>query len=82
MKELIGDYGQNNICFKTGKQMLSKREAGEKINALKKHNTYNRLGKGNDKPKRAYYCESCGSYHVTHYGNVYKKKKPLKEIYR
>ena len=86
MKDFIGDYGQSKIRYTNGdicmcgKICLTQREAGEQLNRLKGHRTSSHIGRGNDKPKRSYYCRDCGFYHVTHYG-FQKKKGPMKEIY-
>lgn len=83
MKDFIGDFGQSKIKYCIcGKQCYTKREAGEQLSRLKGHRTSSHIGRGNTKPKRSYYCNDCGYYHVTHYGMQKKKKGPLKEFYR
>lgn len=66
MKDFIGDYGQSKICPKSGKVMLTQREAGSQLNSLKGHRTSSHIGRGTNKPKRSYFCDFCGAYHVTH----------------
>lgn len=58
------------VCWKTGKVCYSYREAHFQLNSWKR-----RRGKGRRKhiPKRAYRCEWCGLYHLTHlnhYGRI------------
>lgn len=81
-KEIIGDFGQSNICRATGKIMLTKREAGEQLGATRGHRTTSHIGRGTNKPKRSYYCNCCGYYHLTHLaqtkGTVMKKSVPYK----
>ena len=80
--ELIGDYGQKKICQRSGKVMLTKREAGSQLNSLKGHRTSSHIGRGTNKPKRAYFCDYCGMYHVTHLaqskGNSVRHATPYK----
>lgn len=81
-KEFIGDFGQTKVCSATGKIMLTKREAGEQLSSLKGHRTTSHIGRGTNKPKRSYYCDCCGYYHVTHFaqtkGTQMKKSVPYK----
>ena len=82
MKDVIGDYGQKKICQRSGKVMLTQREAGVQLNSMKKHRTSSHICRGTDKPKRSYYCEYCGMYHVTHLAQAksttMKKSVPYK----
>ena len=48
------------VCIESGKQCLSRRDAGILINRFRHH--YTVCGKY---PRRAYFCVSCGTYHVT-----------------
>ena len=60
------------ICQRTGKSCFSKREANETIAYFKtSHFKWNHRGK--NIPQRSYYCEYCGTYHITHF-----KKKSRK----
>lgn len=80
--EFIGDFGQSKIRYcVSGKQCLTQREAGEQLARLRGHRTTSHIGKSKDKPKRSYYCNECGFYHLTHYAQQ-KRKGPMKDIYR
>lgn len=80
----------DSYCKTTGKQCFTEREAGERLNFLKKG--WSRRGKKKQVPKRKYWCQECGYYHLTHLtcyafsehckGNIYKsaKQKKLKYI--
>lgn len=48
------------ICSYSGKQCLSRRDAGTIVNKFKRHHRYNEKY-----PRRVYYCASCGAFHVT-----------------
>ena len=55
-------FGQDVRCYFAGKICYTAREAGEVINGARRHHR-----NGKNIPRRKYYCETCGYYHVTHY---------------
>lgn|SRR5574344_191630 len=64
--DFIGDYRTGSVC-RCGKKCYTKADANAWLNNLKKHHcTASHIGKGGNVPKRAYYCELCGMYHLTH----------------
>ncbi len=64
MKDLSG----NDIrCFAEGKICYTEREAGIVINNAKRHHYGNDVKRGKNIPKRKYFCNVCGFYHLTHY---------------
>lgn len=75
------DFEKELRCESTGKICYTKREAGNAINGAKSH-----CNRSKKIPKRKYYCEECGCYHLTHYshyGNSIKKhhfNKKLSDI--
>ena len=55
---------EQKICPATGKVCYSQKEAGNVIRRLKRH----RVGHKNKTiPMRHYYCQECGTYHLTHW---------------
>lgn len=52
-------------CQQTGKTCFSKKEANETI-AYFKTNHFKWSHRGKNIPQRAYYCNYCGTYHLTH----------------
>lgn len=62
------------ICPATGKQMYSRKDAGDTVRSAKKNGRNKRV------PMRVYYCKACGAYHLTHYKTGFKHK--LDDAYR
>ena len=62
MKNYDGSYV---TCEDTGKICYSGREAGEIINSTKHHHRNDHLGRSKKFPRRKYYCNDCGYYHLT-----------------
>ena len=64
--------GEKRRCPATGKICYSRREAGSILNYPKR----NKFGR--NIPKRSFYCEECGTWHLTHlssFGGKRKKKR-------
>lgn len=59
------------ICKESGKYCYSKKEAGNMIRYFKKHRNFNK-----NIPKRSYFCNYCGTFHLTH---LKKKSKKIKK---
>lgn len=68
------------ICEKTGKRCYGQKDASNAIRCSKHSSNKKRI------PLRSYYCEYCGTYHLTHWASFqrfgekstkswYKKKK-------
>ena len=68
------DFENDIICESTGKICYSKKEAGKAINGAKKRH-YTDGHSAKKIPRRKYYCEKCGCYHLTHL-TFYKSDKP------
>ena len=66
-------FGREIRCESTGKICYTEREAGEILNMPKRHSHSNEI------PKRKYFCEKCGCYHLTHQ-TFYKSDKPQREF--
>lgn len=49
------------ICEATGKRCYSKKDANSAIHSAKNHSHKKRI------PFRSYYCDKCGTYHLTHF---------------
>ena len=60
------------FCPTTGKTCYSRRTAGDTLHWFKSHRVYK---KSKNRPMRAYICEFCGCYHLTHYKFKRGKKK-------
>lgn len=60
---------ERNYCPTTGKTCYTQREANGVINFYKSGHKWSYRGK--NIPKRSYYCNFCGTYHITHF----KKKR-------
>ena len=56
---------ERRFCEMTGKACFTKREASETI-AYFKSNRLKWNHRGKNIPQRSYYCEKCGTYHLTH----------------
>ena len=70
MQEIQG--GEKRFCETTGKICYSRREAGNILNYTKR----NKFGR--NIPKRCFFCEDCGTWHLTHltrFGERKTKKK-------
>ena len=50
-------------CSSTQKRCLTAREANAILNHVHRHG----ICRGQNIPRRKYYCEECQSYHLTHY---------------
>lgn len=76
------DFGRDLRCESTRKICYSKKEAGNAINRAKKHYHSDDESNASKKiPKRKYYCNKCGCYHLTSQ-SAYHKKERLQEKYR
>ncbi|MCF0241390.1 MAG: hypothetical protein HUK25_02060 [Treponema sp.] len=53
-------------CMETEKRCYSEREAGSILNSCRRHRTSDHCGRNKDLPRRKYWCNSCGHYHLTH----------------
>lgn len=77
---MLDENGKPVICESSGKRCFTREEAGRIINQKKR----NRMGK--EIPKRYYFCEECGMWHLTHLpgfcGNGRKRKRKMKDLYR
>ena len=71
-------FGRDLRCESTGKICYTEREAGIALNEAKKHH-YSDDNTSKEIPKRKYYCEKCGCYHLTHQ-TFYKSNKPQREF--
>jgi ribosomal protein L32 len=60
---MIAEIEEKRFCPATGKVMFSRRAAGESLRWFKGHRVYR---KRKSRPMRAYKCEFCGAYHLTH----------------
>ena len=67
------EEGTNVKCEETGKVCYTEREAGEAISNFKRHihagsHHWIKGDYSNSKniPRRKYYCQNCGYYHLTH----------------
>ena len=63
-------------CQDSGKVCLTVREAGMILNSFRHHRS-GRTRTGN-RPRRKYWCSSCGYYHLTHLAFFGEKKKQKK----
>ncbi len=52
-------------CESTGKICYSERGAAEAINSARRHRC--KSGGAKQIPKREYFCEKCGCFHLSHY---------------
>ena len=68
------DSGRDLRCENEGKICYTKREAGNALNGAKKCGC-----RAKNMPKRSYYCEECGCYHLTHY-SFYKSNKAQRKF--
>ena len=59
------EFGRDIICKSEGKICYTEREAGIAINEAKKHHRSNNDNSSKKIPMRKYFCEKCGSYHLT-----------------
>lgn len=76
------DFERDLRCESTGKICYSKKEAGIALNRAKKHYHSDDESNASKKiPKRKYYCEKCGHYHLTSQPASQKKDR-LQEKYR
>lgn len=62
------------ICIKTGKTCFSKKEAGNCIRRFKTRRRKN-LSRQKQIPLRSYYCDYCGTYHLSHSKQFFCTKK-------
>ena len=60
---MIAETNEKQFCPETGKVMFSKRAAQESLHWFRGHRCYR---KSKNRPMRAYKCEFCGAYHLTH----------------
>lgn len=67
--------GEKRFCETTGKICYSRREAGNILNYTKR----NKFGR--NIPKRSFFCEECGTWHLTHM-TWFGTKKGKKRISR
>lgn len=59
-----------NYCETTGKRCLSRKEANEIISHYKTNHRgryFSWSHRGKNVPQRSYYCEYCGTFHLTHF---------------
>lgn len=76
------DFGRDIICESTGKICYNAKEAGVALNRAKKHYHSDEESSASKKiPKRKYYCEKCGHYHLTSQSAPYNKREK-QEKYR
>lgn len=69
----MSNHALHEICSKTGKWMLTRRDAGEIVSLAKKR------GRGRTSiPKGIYLCPSCGMYHTTHFSQSGIQRKATK----
>lgn len=54
-------------CSECDKRCYSEREAGSILNSCKRHRNSDHCGRNKELPRRKYWCNSCGHYHLTHY---------------
>ena len=66
----MSNHSLPEICNKTGKWMLTRRDAGEIVSLAKKSSR----GR-NSIPKGIYLCPSCGMYHTTHFSQSNDQRK-------
>lgn len=65
------------ICPATGKRCYSKKDANNVIYAAKRSSHKKRI------PLRSYYCNKCGTYHLTHFQNIlHRGEKSIKHWYK
>ena len=62
---------KNPLCAESGKICYSRKEAGIKLNDAKRFHG----SRTKQLPKRMYWCEHCGFYHLTHYKTYWKTYK-------
>ena len=63
----------SDICETTGKKCFTKKDAATCINGLARNRRRRKIHSA--LPKRYYFCEHCGMYHLTHY----KQRKARKD---
>lgn len=74
--EFIGNYTSGATC-RCGKRCYTREDAQGSINSLKKHHrTSSHVGRGANVPKRAYHCDMCNMWHLTHLKNAPTVGKP------
>ena len=76
------DFGKDVICESEGKICYTKREAGNAINRAKQHYHSDESNASKDIPKRKYYCEKCGHYHLTSQAVYRNQNDKLQKKYR
>ena len=77
------DFENDIVCESTGKICYSKKEAGITINRAKKHYHSDDESNASKKiPKRKYYCEKCGHYHLTSQAVYRNQNDKLQKKYR
>ena len=64
------------ICEATGKRCYSKKDANSAIHSAKNHSHKKRI------PFRSYYCDKCGTYHLTHFSGYKRTTITTKDWYR
>lgn len=64
------------ICEATGKRCYSKKDANSAIHSAKNHSHKKRI------PFRSYYCEKCGTYHLTHFSDYKRSTITTKNWYK
>lgn len=69
----MSNHSLHEICSKTGKWMLTRRDAGEIVRLAKR-----KRSRGAFIPKGIYLCPSCGMYHTTHYSQSGVQRKATK----
>lgn len=71
------EYKEKIICIKTGKTCFSQKDAGDVIRRLKTRKKQF-LCKQKQIACRSYYCNYCGTYHLTHIRKFEYKKNQVK----
>lgn len=64
------------ICEATGKRCYSKKDANSAIHSAKNHSHKKRI------PFRSYYCDKCGTYHLTHFPDYKRSTITTKNWYK
>lgn len=59
--------GTNLICREAHKVCYTRREAGSILNDCRKHGFRSRGVGKKHRPRREYFCNHCGFYHLTHH---------------
>lgn len=70
---MIEQKEEKQYCQFTGKRCYTEREAGATLNNLLKGRGMRSAKKKRNIPKRKYYCDKCGFYHLTHFRTPYIK---------